>query len=164
MNLPRKVSVLGSTGSIGTQTLEVLARCTDAVRLHGLAVSGSRPETAAQQVLAHAPARVAIADEDAADQVAAAIRAALAPEVRVNAVCPGLISSRWFRDGIGVEGYAKLEAGYEQTAPLCRVSTPEDVAEAVVWLVDGARSVTGEIVQLDSGVHLGARVSVPGKS
>lgn len=89
---------------------------------------------------------------------------ALAPEVRVNAVCPGLISSRWFRDGIGDEGYARLEAGYEQTAPLCRVSTPEDVAEAVVWLVDGARSVTGEIVQLDSGVHLGARVSVPGKS
>ena len=74
--------MLGSTGSIGTQTLEVLARCTDAVRLHGLAVSGSRPETAAQQVLAHAPARVAIADEDAADQVAAAIRAALAPEAR----------------------------------------------------------------------------------
>jgi len=29
----------------------------------------------------------------------------LAPEIRVNAVCPGLITSRWFVDGIGQEGW-----------------------------------------------------------
>jgi len=34
---------------------------------------------------------------------------------------------------------------------------PEDVADAVVWLIDGARTVTGELLLLDSGVHLGAR-------
>jgi len=31
----------------------------------------------------------------------------------------------------------------------------EDVAEAVIWLVDGARTVTGELILLDSGMHLG---------
>ena len=61
----------------------------------------------------------------------------LAPDIRVNAVCPGLITSRWFVDGIGQEGYEKTKALYEQSVPLGRASTPEDVAEAVVWLVDG---------------------------
>jgi len=42
--------------------------------------------------------------------------------------------------------------------PLQRACSPEDVAEAIVWLVDGARTVTGELVMLDSGMHLaGAR-------
>jgi len=80
----------------------------------------------------------------------------LAPDIRVNAVCPGLITSRWFVDGIGQAGFEKLKAGYERGAPLGRPSTPEDVAEAIVWLVDGARTVTGELVLLDSGMHLGA--------
>ena len=79
------------------------------------------------------------------------------------AFCPGLITSRWFVDGIGQAGFEKVKASYEQTTPLGRACTPEDVAEAVVWLVDGARTVTGELVLLDSGIHLGAKVTVPGK-
>lgn len=81
---------------------------------------------------------------------------ALAPAVRVNAVCPGLITTRWFREGIGEEGYQKVKAGYEAGAPLRRANSAEDVADAVVWLIDGARTVTGELLLLDSGVHLGA--------
>jgi 3-oxoacyl-[acyl-carrier protein] reductase len=79
----------------------------------------------------------------------------LAPEVRVNAVCPGLITTRWFTDGIGREAYEKLKAGYEQATPLARASSAEDVAEAVVWLACSATTVTGELLLLDSGVHLG---------
>ncbi len=82
----------------------------------------------------------------------------LAPEIRVNAVCPGLITSRWFAEGVGQEGYEKIKAQYEQQVPLARASTPEDVAEAVVWLVH-ARTVTGELVQMDAGIHLGPRRS-----
>ncbi|MEO8525375.1 MAG: SDR family oxidoreductase [Caldimonas sp.] len=90
---------------------------------------------------------------------------AMAPEVRVNAVCPGLITTRWFVDGIGQEGYDKLKAGYEALAPLGRACSAEDVADAVLWLVDGARVVTGELLLLDSGVHLGPAqgIRVPGK-
>ena len=82
---------------------------------------------------------------------------ALAPEVRVNAVCPGLITSRWFVEGIGQAGYEKTKAAYEAAMPLPRACTPEDVAEAIAWLVDGARTVTGELVLLDSGMHLGPK-------
>ena len=79
----------------------------------------------------------------------------LAPDIRVNAVCPGLITSRWFVEGIGQEGFEKTKAGYERGVPLARACTPQDVAEAIAWLVDGARTVTGELLLLDSGMHLG---------
>ena len=102
-----------------------------------------------------------IASKGALNAMTLYLARTLAPEIRVNAVCPGLITSRWFVDGIGQDGYEKLKATYERGAPLARAGTPEDVAEAVVWLVDGARTVTGELVLLDSGMHLGATVNVP---
>jgi len=101
-----------------------------------------------------------IASKGALNSLTLHLARALAPEVRVNAVCPGLITSRWFVEGVGQENYEKIKAGFERNAPLARACTPEDVAEAVVWLVDGARSVTGELIQLDSGMHLG---SMPGR-
>ena len=81
---------------------------------------------------------------------------ALAPQVRVNAVCPGLVTSRWFVDGIGQQGYEQVKTTYEASTPLARASTPEDVADAVVWLIEGARTMTGELLMLDGGLHLGA--------
>jgi 3-oxoacyl-[acyl-carrier protein] reductase len=84
---------------------------------------------------------------------------ALAPEIRVNAVCPGMITTRWFADGMGREAYEKLKATYEQMTPLGRACSAEEVADAVVWLL-GARAVTGELIDLDSGLHLGAMRTV----
>ena len=98
-----------------------------------------------------------VASKGALNALTLHLARALAPEVRVNAVCPGLITSRWFVDGIGQEGFDKLKAAVEKTAPLARASTPEDVAEAIVWLVEGARTTTGELLLLDGGVHLGPR-------
>jgi 3-oxoacyl-[acyl-carrier protein] reductase len=98
-----------------------------------------------------------VASKGALNALTLHLARALAPEVRVNAVCPGLITSRWFVDGIGQEGFDKLKAAVEKTAPLGRASTPEDVADAIVWLVEGARTTTGELLLLDGGVHLGPR-------
>ena len=104
-----------------------------------------------------------IASKGALNSLTLYLARALAPEIRVNAVCPGLITSRWFVEGIGQEGFEKLKAGYEQGTPLGRACSPEDVAEAVVWLVDGARTVTGELLLLDSGTHLGRKLEVPAR-
>ncbi len=106
-----------------------------------------------------------IASKGAVNAMTLYFARAMAPEVRVNAVCPGLITTRWFADGIGVEGFEKLKTMYEAHAPLGRASTAEDVADAVLWLIEGARTVTGELLLLDSGVHLGAPRSgrIPGK-
>lgn len=81
----------------------------------------------------------------------------LAPEIRVNAVCPALITSRWFDHGLGPGGLDKAIAATEEHTPLRRPSTPEDVAEAIVWLICGAPTVTGELLMIDGGTHLGSR-------
>lgn len=97
-----------------------------------------------------------IASKGAINALTLYLARALAPEVRVNAVCPGMVTSRWFREGLGEAGFEKVKQSYEQRAPLARASTPDDVAEAIAWLVDGARTVTGELLLLDAGMHLGA--------
>jgi len=85
----------------------------------------------------------------------------LAPEIRVNAVCPGLITTGWMREGLGQERYDKLEAHIRETTPLRTASSPEDVAETVVWFIEGARHVTGEVLIVDAGMHLGYAPLVP---
>ncbi len=100
-----------------------------------------------------------IASKGAVNSMTLYFARALAPEVRVNAVCPGLITTRWFAQGVGQEAADKIQAGFEAMAPLGISSTAEDVAEAVLWLVEGARTVTGELLLLDGGMHLGARRS-----
>jgi 3-oxoacyl-[acyl-carrier protein] reductase len=102
-----------------------------------------------------------VASKGAVNAMTLHLARAMAPEVRVNAVCPGLITTRWFKDGIGQQGYEAVKAAYERSTPLRRACTAEDVAEAVIWLLDGARTVTGELVLLDAGMHLGAAPTVP---
>lgn len=79
----------------------------------------------------------------------------LAPEVTVNAVCPGFIEGRWLRVGMGEEAYLRFKERIEQTAPLRRVSTPEGVAQYVLWFITGPDLVTGEFLIIDTGQHLG---------
>ena len=81
---------------------------------------------------------------------------ALGPEIRVNTVCPGFIQGDWLRDGLGVETYERLKAGMEKASPLQRAGTPEDMAEVAVWLLTGARNVTGQHVVSDAGAGLGS--------
>ena len=78
----------------------------------------------------------------------------LAPEIRVNAVCPGFVQTRWMRDGLGAD-YDKRLAGYEAMAPLGTATTAEEVAKSILFFLADADHVTGEILILDSGLHLG---------
>jgi 3-oxoacyl-[acyl-carrier protein] reductase len=81
----------------------------------------------------------------------------LGPEIRVNGVAPGAIDTRWLRKGLGVKGFEALNESLRYTTPLQVMATPEDVADAIVWLVEGARMMTGETIKLDGGQHLGGR-------
>ncbi|MGN6093577.1 MAG: pteridine reductase [Luteibacter jiangsuensis] len=69
----------------------------------------------------------------------------LAPEVRVNAVAPGAIL--WPASGKPEEAAESLIA----KTPLGRKGEPEDVAEAVRWLLLDARYTTGQVVRVDGG-------------
>ena len=38
--------------------------------------------------------------------------------------------------------------------PLKDYARPEDIAETIVWLIEGARQVTGETIFIDGGMHI----------
>jgi ketoreductase RED2 len=71
----------------------------------------------------------------------------LGPEIRVNAIAPGLIDTPWTSD------WDAIRAAVRDTAPLRRSGTPEDVADACVALVR-TRYATGQVLVVDGGVAL----------
>ena len=66
-----RVLILGSTGSIGTQALEVIAANPDRFEVVGLAAGGANAQLLADQRDATGVTNVAVADESAADAVGA---------------------------------------------------------------------------------------------
>jgi NAD(P)-dependent dehydrogenase (short-subunit alcohol dehydrogenase family) len=69
--------------------------------------------------------------------------------VRVNAVAPGTIETRMFRD---VASAPEVRQMLESATPIGRVGQPEEIAGAVVWLCsDGASFITGQILPVDGG-------------
>ena len=77
---------------------------------------------------------------------------ALAPEVRVNAVAPGLVPTRLFDEVMGEEAAAVIEKR-AATVPLARVASPQDIAAACVGLL-ASDYVTGHVVPVDGGEQL----------
>lgn len=72
----RDVVILGSTGSIGTQALDVIERNPDAFRVVGLGAGGGNVELLAAQIVQFRPRHVAVASWDAAKALARAIHEA----------------------------------------------------------------------------------------
>ena len=71
---------------------------------------------------------------------------ALAPDVRVNGVAPGVV--------LLPEGFDREQAEHLRlTTPLRRIGSPDDVAQAVVYLAK-ADFVTGEVIRVDGGRHV----------
>ena len=94
------------------------------------------------------------ASKGALNTMTVSLARALAPEVRVNAVLPGLFPSRWWSEGLGEERYHRLVEQFVEAVPLKAAATPDALAESVVWLLEGAKFITGETIMIDSGMHL----------
>ena len=94
------------------------------------------------------------ASKGALNTMTLSLARALAPEIRVNAVCPGVMQTRWWREGLGEENYNAFIERYAQGTPLKAAGHPDTVAEPVVWLLEGADHVTGETIMVDAGSHL----------
>jgi 1-deoxy-D-xylulose-5-phosphate reductoisomerase len=162
MSSPRRVVLLGSTGSIGTQAVDVVRRNPDRFAVVGLAAGGDRLPLLAAQVLDLSPAVVAVAREQAAEPLREAISA--------EATRRGLAAADWRLPEIlcgaaGVEEAASGPAdvvlngingalGLASTLAVLRAGTTLALANKES-LVVGGRFVTdaarpGQIVAVDS--------------
>ena len=93
------------------------------------------------------------ASKAAVNALTLALARVLAPEVRVNAVCPMLVE-QGFVERLAPESFARRRAHQIEVTPLHRIGHPDEVAEAIWWLTTGASMMTGAIVELDFGMHL----------
>ena len=94
------------------------------------------------------------ASKGALNTMTLSVARVLGPDIRVNAVCPGMVDTKWLRQGYGSR-YAAIEARYRLGTPLGRPGTPEEVAAVIVWLIEGADLITGDTIMVDSGMHMG---------
>jgi 3-oxoacyl-[acyl-carrier protein] reductase len=78
----------------------------------------------------------------------------LAPEVRVNVVAPGYVDTPWQHAMLGTDKARAAAERYASFVPLKDYARPADVADAVAWLIEGARLVTGEVLYIDAGLHI----------
>jgi len=86
--------------------------------------------------------------------------------IRVNAVCPGFITTNIFTASMGLEGGKQQAANQaigamaRSAQPVKRAGQPEDIAAAVAYLAsDDAAFVTGTQIVIDGGLTIGPRHS-----
>ncbi|HEY7299171.1 MAG TPA: SDR family oxidoreductase [Xanthobacteraceae bacterium] len=95
------------------------------------------------------------ASKAAVNNLTLAMARALAPEVRVNALCPGGMLGAWTRKILTEPQYRERVARAETEFPLRKGIWPADVAVAALFLIEGATTMTGECIRMDCGQHLG---------
>lgn len=78
---------------------------------------------------------------------------AMAPEVRVNCVAPGLVQTRWLERGIGKGATAREAARVACETPLATTAMPQDVADTIIGLL-ASKFVTGQEIVIDGGKGL----------
>jgi NAD(P)-dependent dehydrogenase (short-subunit alcohol dehydrogenase family) len=80
----------------------------------------------------------------------------LAPDIRVNCVCPGAVDTEMLQELGRSLGQGDVQAGYAiltQNRPMKRVARPAEIAGAILWLAsDLASFTTGAIQVVDGGV------------
>jgi ketoreductase RED2 len=87
------------------------------------------------------------ASKAALNHMTALLAKVVGPDVRVNAVAPGLIDTPWTADWDTVRGFVNA------VSPLKRSGAPADVADVIVALATSAY-VTGQVVVVDGGLSL----------
>lgn len=96
------------------------------------------------------------ASKGALNTMTLSLARALAPAIRVNAVCPGYIGSGWFTKYQGEAVEDRIAQQVAASTPLRVASMPEDIAETILFFAGPeSRHVTGEFIIVDGGTHLG---------
>jgi NAD(P)-dependent dehydrogenase (short-subunit alcohol dehydrogenase family) len=87
------------------------------------------------------------ASKAALNHVTKLLAAALGPDIRVNAVAPGLVDTPL------TASWAEAQELWRTESPMRRAAQPDDVADLIAALVGNAY-LTGEVILLDGGLNL----------
>ncbi|MDG2221180.1 MAG: SDR family NAD(P)-dependent oxidoreductase [Rubripirellula sp.] len=91
------------------------------------------------------------ASKGALNTMTKSLARALAPQVRVNAVCPGPIDSGWLRQGLTDEQMQSRVKSF----PIPRLAQPDDIADTILFLASGTALTTGQLLVVDGGRTMG---------
>ena len=94
------------------------------------------------------------ASKGAINTLTLSLARALAPKIRVNAVCPGFVDTDWLKPKMGDKALQIFKQKVSEIAPLKHLVTPAEVAEVVAWFAFGGKSITGQLLVIDGGTHL----------
>jgi 1-deoxy-D-xylulose-5-phosphate reductoisomerase len=154
----RTLTVLGSTGSIGVNTLDVVRRDPERFRVFGL-VAGRNIEKLAQQIQEFRPALAVLEDADAADRLRALLPKSEVPELLWGAAgrLAAVQASEVDTVMSSIVGVAGLEATYEAVRLGKRVglANKEVLVSAGALIMDAVRRHGTELIPVDSE-HNGA--------
>jgi ketoreductase RED2 len=130
------------TNVFGTWSVTVAAidalRATHGAVVNVSSIAGLRPTGSS---IPYAASKAAL------NHVTVLLAKVVGPEVRVNAVAPGLVDTPWTED------WSEIRSLVGALAPLKRSGQPTDVADVVLALAS-APYVTGQIVAIDGGLSL----------
>ena len=85
------------------------------------------------------------ASKGALNTMTRSLARAFAPKIRVNAVAPGPVLTRWLADHMD---HVERQLAF---TPMQRAATAEDVADVVCFLVTGTTYITGQVIVVDGG-------------
>jgi 3-oxoacyl-[acyl-carrier protein] reductase len=137
-------------------TWQVSRACADALRAaNGAVVNVS--SSSALDGTGSSPAYSA--SKAAVNNLTLTLARALAPQVRVNAVCPGFVETDWHVRGLGAERFDAVRQVVSQVTALRSTLSADDVAESIVWML-GQPKMTGQCVLIDAGRQLGPGVAL----
>jgi 3-oxoacyl-[acyl-carrier protein] reductase len=133
-------------------TFQMTRACVPALRASGqgavVNISSNSALTGAGSSIAYA------ASKGAVNTLTLSLARVLAPEIRVNAVLPGFTNTPWHGKGMSPDRVGRVAEHYRATSALRALTEAEDVADAVLWFIEGAGKVTGQMVVVDAGNHL----------
>jgi NAD(P)-dependent dehydrogenase (short-subunit alcohol dehydrogenase family) len=96
-----------------------------------------------------------VASKGALNALTLSLARVLAPQVRVNAVAPGVVDTLWLKNGLGPQRYEAMMNRYEASSALGTGVSAEEVAQSIFYLAAGATKTTGEVHVVDGGRVLG---------
>lgn len=96
------------------------------------------------------------ASKGAVNTLTLALARALAPGIRVNAIAPGFVDGGLPSRVLDAVRHAEVRQAQTNASVLQRISQPEEVAALAWFVTERAPGMTGEIIQMDNGLHLNA--------